>query len=101
MSLAVTDHLRLSKSRFLSRAQCHSRLWYDFRAREWAADPDDALQAVFDTGHEVGELTCRRYPGRQSVAHDHRDLAEALTTTRRVIANGGQGYPYARDARLQ
>ena len=78
----------LSKSRFMSGSQCHLRLWYETYARDLAGEPDDALQAVFDTGHEVGELACERYPGGHLVAHDYRHVAEALEETRRILASG-------------
>ena len=76
----------LSKTRYLSGDQCHLRLWYDTHAPDLAPEVDDTLQAVFDTGHEVGEIACRRYPGGHLVAQDHRHAAEALEETREVIA---------------
>ena len=78
----------LSKTRYLSGDQCHLRLWYDTHAPDLAPDVDDTLQAVFDTGHEVGEIACRRYPGGHLVAQDYRHVAEALEQTRKVIATG-------------
>ena len=78
----------LSKSRFLSGNQCHLRLWYDSYERQLALRPDDALQAVFDTGHEVGLLACERYPGGHAIEHDHRHVREALEETRRIIQMG-------------
>ena len=81
----VTNQPRLSKSRFLSGSQCHLRLWHDFHAPDLADDASDVLHAVFNTGHEVGELACRRYPSGHFVAHDHRHIEEALAETRRVI----------------
>ena len=78
----------LSKSRYLSGDQCHLRLWYDSNERDLAPPPDDTLQAVFDTGHEVGELACERHPGGHSVGHDHRHVREALEETRQVIQAG-------------
>ena len=75
----------LSKSRYLAGTQCHLRLWYESYERELATAPDDALRAVFDTGHEVGEVACRRYPGGHLVAHDHRHVPQALAETRRVL----------------
>ena len=72
----------------MSGSQCHLRLWYETYARDLAGEPDDALQAVFDTGHEVGELACERYPGGHLVAHDYRHVAEALEETRRILASG-------------
>lgn len=78
----------LSKSRFVSGTQCHLRLWYDTYERHRASPPGAALQAVFDTGHEVGALACKRYPGGHLVAHDHLHVREALDETRRVVDAG-------------
>ena len=84
----MTREPALSKSRYVSGAQCHLRLWYDSYERHLAAPPDEALEAVFETGHEVGELACKRIPGGRLVAHDHRHIPEALAETRRVIETG-------------
>ena len=84
----MTTRPRLSKSRYIAGTQCHLRLWYESYARELASAPDDALQAIFDTGHEVGEVACRRYPGGHRVAHDHRHIPQALWETRQVIRAG-------------
>ena len=84
MNRAVNPH-RLSKSRYISGMQCHRRLWYDTHARGLAAPVDDSLQAVFDTGHEVGEIARERFPGGHLVAHDHLHIPEALEETRRVV----------------
>ena len=78
----------LSKTRFVAGTQCHLRLWYDTYARELASPADESLQAIFDTGQEVGELACRRYPGGHLVAHDHRHVREALDETRVVLDAG-------------
>ena len=76
---------RLSKSRYISGMQCHRRLWYDTHARGLVAPVDDSLQAVFDTGHEVGEIARERFPSGHLVAHDHLHIPEALEETRRVV----------------
>ena len=78
----------LSKSRFISGSQCHLRLWYDSYERDLAPPPDARLQATFDTGHEVGELACRRYPDGHAIRHDHRHVREALDETREVVEAG-------------
>ena len=75
----------LSKSRYLSGDQCHLRLWYDTHAPGLAPEVDDNLQARFDTGHEVGEMACRRYPGGHLIAQDHQHVEDALEETRKVI----------------
>ena len=85
---AVTRQPSLSKTRFVAGTQCHLRLWYDSYARDLASPSDEALQAIFDTGQEVGELARRRYPGGHYVAHDHRHVLEALDETRKVIDTG-------------
>ena len=85
---AVTANPTLSKTRFLSGAQCHLRLWFDYHARHLAPEPDASLQQIFDTGHEVGDLACKRYPGGHFVAPDHRHMGEALAETRRVLEEG-------------
>ena len=84
----VTIRPGLSKSRFIAGTQCHLRLWYESYERELASAPDDALQAIFDTGHEVGEVACRRYPGGHRVAHDHHHIPQALSETRQVLRAG-------------
>ena len=84
----MTDRPRLSKSRYISGTQCHLRLWYDTHQRNLATAPGEALQAVFETGHEVGEVACRRFPGGHLVAHDHRHVPQALQETRQVIETG-------------
>ena len=79
---------RLSKSRFMSGAQCHLRLWYETYRPGLRPEPDESLQAVFDAGHEVGRTACRLYPGGHEVQHDHRHILEALEETRSVIEAG-------------
>ena len=63
-------------------------LRYESYERDLASAPDDALQAIFDTGHEVGEVACRRYPGGHRVAHDHHHIPQALSETRQVLRAG-------------
>lgn len=79
---------RLSKSRYLSGMQCHLRLWYETHRPDLESEPDDVLQAVFDTGHEVGRTACRLYPGGHAVSHDHRHIPDALDETRSVVEAG-------------
>ena len=72
----------------MSGSQCHLRLWYETHKRHLASKPDETLLAVFDTGHEVGKLACKRFPGGHFVAHDHRHIPESLEETRQVLASG-------------
>ncbi len=79
---------RLSKSRYMSGSQCHLRLWYETHRPNLGSRPDNVLQAVFDTGHEVGETACRLYRDGHAVTHDHRHIREALAETRSIIEAG-------------
>ena len=79
---------RLSKSRFLAGSQCHLRLWNDIHRRELAAPPDDVAQFIFNTGHEIGELACERYPGGRAVTADYLHLDDAIAETKRLIDEG-------------
>ena len=79
---------RLSKSRFMSGTQCHLRLWHEVHRPDLRSQPDEVQRAVFETGHEVGRMACRLFPGGHDVRHDHRHIPEALEETRRVIEAG-------------
>ena len=78
----------LSKSRFLSGSQCYLRLWNDTHARDLATDTGTSLQGVYDTGHDVGELACKRYPGGHLVAQTHLQFGDALAETQQVLKQG-------------
>ena len=72
----------------MSGKQCHLRLWYDVHERQLASPIDEAQQAIFDTGHEVGDLARQRYPGGHLVSHDYRHIPQALAETRRLVESG-------------
>lgn len=78
----------LSKSRFIIGSQCHLRLWFDTYQRDFEPIIDEVAQFIFDTGHEVGQLACTRYPGGRLIAQDHRHFAEAVVETERLIGDG-------------
>ncbi len=81
--------LRLSKSRFTAGLQCHRQLWW--KAHEPRAPeltPSAGLQAIFDTGHRVGERAHEEFPGATLIDLDYRRLKDAVEATRRAIADG-------------
>ena len=84
----ILNQHRLSKSRFMAGHQCHLRLWYDVHERHLRTPVDAAQQAIFDTGHEVGDLARERYPGGHLVAHDYRNIPAALAETRDLVESG-------------
>ena len=72
----------------MSGSQCHLRLWNDTHARDLEPDTGTSLQGVYDTGHEVGELACKRYAGGHFVAQNHLQFEDALAETQRVLRQG-------------
>jgi predicted RecB family nuclease len=78
----------LSKSRFQKGLQCEKALWLAVHRGDLSPEPGEALQWVFDQGTEVGRLAQRLFPGGVEVAEGHRQSADALATTRRLLAEG-------------
>ncbi|MDP2299124.1 MAG: DUF2779 domain-containing protein [Coriobacteriia bacterium] len=78
----------LSKSRFQKGLQCEKALWLAVHRPDLAPQAGEALQWVFDQGTEVGRLAQQLFPGGVEVTEDHRQSAEALATTRRLLAGG-------------
>ncbi len=52
--------IHLSKSKLLAHRQCPKRLWLELNRKD-EAEYSSATQAVFTTGHLVGELATRLY----------------------------------------
>jgi predicted RecB family nuclease len=53
------------------------------------ADPiSEALQAIFDQGHTVGELARQLFPGGVLVEEDHTQTAQAIDTTQCLVGDG-------------
>ena len=75
----------LSKSRFITGQQCHLRLWYQCYQPELTSEISEAQQAIFDSGHEVGELATRLYPGGVSIVEDHLHHEEAVQSTLKAM----------------
>ena len=80
--------LRLSKSRCMAGVQCHLRLWYETHRPDLGSEANDVLQAIFDTGKEVGVTACGLFPDGHTVSHDRQNIREALAETRSVIEAG-------------
>jgi hypothetical protein len=75
----------LSKSRFLAGMQCHLRLWYQYHKPELASEISPVQQAIFQTGHEVGRLATRLYPGGLLIQENHLHHEEAVQSTRAAM----------------
>lgn len=81
----------LSKSRFLAGLQCPLRLWYQCYDRELAAPISALQQSLFDTGHRIGRMATRQYPGGILIEEDHMHHAAAVQTTLNVVKDTGIG----------
>lgn len=77
----------LSKSRFQSGMQCHKRLFLESHHRDLLPEASAAQQAIFDTGHRVGELACKRFPGGVLFEEDFTQFKPALQRTNALLAD--------------
>ncbi|MEN8006221.1 MAG: DUF2779 domain-containing protein [Candidatus Krumholzibacteriota bacterium] len=82
--MAPDKSLYISKSKYLSGLQCPKLLWTHFNNREAIPETNEAQQHIFDTGHMVGDLAKRLYPGGKEVpllfkADDALDLTVTAT----------------------
>lgn len=75
----------LSKSRFLSGLQCRLCLWHSTYNPDLAPEVSPAQQAIFDTGHQVGELATRLYPGGVLIEERYYQHEKAVQTTLKAI----------------
>lgn len=75
----------LSKSTFLMGRQCSKLLWFRYNAKDQIPAPDEAQQAVFDQGSEVGELAQQLFPGGVVVAPGIINPSEVIAETQKAI----------------
>src|SRR3989344_186390 len=61
--------ITISKSNFMIGLSCPTLLWCTFNAPEKLPEIDDATQAIFDQGHEVGALAKKVYSNGTEVPH--------------------------------
>jgi len=74
----------ISKSRFLAGLQCPKLLWHLANAPTELPAVDDATQAIFDQGAEVGRLARTLYPGGILIDH-HGDPEQAILDTQAAL----------------
>jgi hypothetical protein len=75
----------LSKSTFLMGRQCPKLLWFRYNAKDRIPAPDEATQAVFQQGTEVGELAHQLFPGGTVVAPGIVAPDEVIAETRKAL----------------
>ena len=75
----------LSKSTFLMGRQCSKLLWFRYNAKDQIPAPDEAQQAVFGQGTEVGELAQQLFPDGMVVAPGIVNPGEVIVETQKAI----------------
>lgn len=80
--------MNLSKSQFIRGLQCPKSLWLYKYKPELRQKPDESLQAIFDTGHEVAELAQQLFPGGETISYVPNKLYENVKKTADLIASG-------------
>lgn len=79
---------KISKSQFIRGLQCPKSLWlYRFK-KELAPEIDSQKQALFDTGHDIGELAKEYFGGGVEVTESYKDIKGAIASTQKFIAEG-------------
>jgi len=65
--------------------QCSKLLWFRYNAKDQIPQPDEAQQAVFDQGHEVGELAKQLFPGGIEIDTTPGDFDSAIRRTQAAL----------------
>ena len=83
--------INISKSRFLSGCQCEKKLFFDIYRKDLKPPIPEAKQAVFDTGHAIGALAQKLYPGgRDANEGIDRDWKTSIKRTKQWLTEGIQ-----------
>lgn len=65
--------------------QCSKLLWFRYNAKDQIPAPDEATQAVFDQGTEVGELAQQIFPGGIEIDTAPGDFDGAIRLTQETL----------------
>lgn len=81
----------LSKSRFVSGTQCEKKLYFDFFRKDLKPEVTPQQQALFDTGHVIGELAQHVFPGGMDASPEsYSDFSSSLVNSKKWISEGIQ-----------
>ena len=78
----------LSKSLYMRGLQCHKSLYLDRHQPELRAAPSPELEALWKSGHEVGDFAHMLFPGGVVVPFDGLTKDEQLAKTQQEIDRG-------------
>ena len=82
---------KISKSRFVSGAQCEKKLYFDLFRKDLKPPVSAQQQALFNTGHEIGHLAQQVFPGGIDLSPEtYYDFSDAIDQTREAITKGQQ-----------
>ena len=65
--------------------QCHKLLWHAYNAKHLIPERDAHTQAIFDQGHEVGELAKKLFPAGIEVGDGIDDFDAILAATTQAV----------------
>ena len=80
--------ITMSKSKYLAGLQCPKRLWLETHRRDLIPPVSPSQQRVFDTGHLIGDLARKRFPGGHLFNEDPFAWREVLSETQEHLAKG-------------
>lgn len=80
----------ISKSQYLKGVQCPKALWFYRHRPDLKPDISANQQALFDSGHEVGELAQTYFSDGYLIAEEYFEISKAINTTEEAIADGKQ-----------
>jgi hypothetical protein len=78
----------ISKSQYLKGMQCPKALWFYRHRPDLAPDIPVSQQALFDAGHEVGELAQTYFDNGIEITEAYYQIPEAITSTEKAVADG-------------
>jgi len=78
----------LSKSQYLRGLQCRKSLWLYRNKPKLRTPPDEALQAIFETGTNVGILARNLFPNGSAVEYEGSTFEEKISRTSELINAG-------------
>ena len=78
----------ISKSSFIKGSQCDKQLYLYKYHYDWMDEVSESQQAIFNRGHDIGELAQQLFSGGIKATEDSKKSAQAIERTTELIENG-------------
>jgi len=78
----------ISKSQYLKGVQCPKALWFYRHRSDLAPEVSESKQAIFDAGHEIGELAQKYFKNGIEITEEYYEIAKAIKSTEKAVTNG-------------